>query len=479
MKGIDFSTSIRAINKFVQANNEKHSRYGDPMRINATRKSVMIALVKVWGSQLKKRNMRLKPGRPNKEELKYYEETPPCSTNNVELAKSVGCSPRTIRTHIKALLEREDFISKKIFHGTTSNYEVWINPELIEVQKTTTLIVTEINAQEDEERKIIALNETPNSKTSPEFIKQHVQAALQNKKAQAPRALKKPQEEKPASIIEVFSSEKENKLNSINWESEFENSQENQVPPANSLELKNEIAKQSQQESFLKESLPLHPGEEPESSTPGAAPATLGTRVAQKMKISRNNTAEAPPRPMMKDDAKFQPFRGGELLSDAIRLRDNLWLLIAKLLYKDMVLNDHEIDRAKDLILWYYAPQNSLDELRKHHEDYCQRVELAARWVKRKASRYIPIPTHYFDVRNKNGFLKTAQWKRAGVKLKIHSQHERFTKRMYLDYLLNPSPENYTRCLEVINEECGEFFGNRFIWYNENKISPENINLKH
>ncbi|WP_298952377.1 hypothetical protein [uncultured Nonlabens sp.] len=55
---------------------------------------------------------------------------PPLKTNNVQLAKRAKASTRTIQRHLKRLMEA-NIITKKIWHGSNSGYELFINPNIL------------------------------------------------------------------------------------------------------------------------------------------------------------------------------------------------------------------------------------------------------------------------------------------------------------------------------------------------------------
>lgn len=55
---------------------------------------------------------------------------PPLKTNNVQLAKRAKASTRTIQRHLKRLIEA-NIITKKIWHGSNSGYELFINPNIL------------------------------------------------------------------------------------------------------------------------------------------------------------------------------------------------------------------------------------------------------------------------------------------------------------------------------------------------------------
>ncbi|MGV3588571.1 MAG: hypothetical protein ACO1OF_16315 [Adhaeribacter sp.] len=60
------------------------------------------------------------------------EEYPGLFCNSVTLAKERGCSDRTIRNHIEKLMDPAiGLITKKVFHGTRKDYEIYINPRFL------------------------------------------------------------------------------------------------------------------------------------------------------------------------------------------------------------------------------------------------------------------------------------------------------------------------------------------------------------
>jgi hypothetical protein len=55
---------------------------------------------------------------------------PPLKTNNIQLSKKAKASPRTIQRHLKRLIEAK-IILKKVWHGSNSGYDLFLNPKLL------------------------------------------------------------------------------------------------------------------------------------------------------------------------------------------------------------------------------------------------------------------------------------------------------------------------------------------------------------
>ena len=116
---IHYPTAFRALDSYIDCFNSKTSKATEKLRTGA----VMTAkeIIRIYGISLLKINGFKEIDKNN---------MPSLQTNNHQLAKLVKCSSRTIQRNIYKLL-KAGVLSRKIFHGSNSNYELFVNPELL------------------------------------------------------------------------------------------------------------------------------------------------------------------------------------------------------------------------------------------------------------------------------------------------------------------------------------------------------------
>jgi hypothetical protein len=86
------------------------------------------------------------------------------------------------------------------------------------------------------------------------------------------------------------------------------------------------------------------------------------------------------------------------------------WKLAARFLYDDILLTEWQISQAHSLIAEMYQAVPE-PKLANAHEDFCDRIGLAKRFVDQDPERrFIQLPHQYFDPSNKHGFAGTAKW---------------------------------------------------------------------
>ena len=120
---IHYPTAFKALDRYIDDYNAKTESKTDRLRSS----TVMTAkeLIRIYGISLLKAN--------GSQEIQAN-KLPTLQTNNVQLAKLVKCSTRTIQRHI-IKLRQSGIITGKIFHGSNSNYEVLINPNILLVKQ--------------------------------------------------------------------------------------------------------------------------------------------------------------------------------------------------------------------------------------------------------------------------------------------------------------------------------------------------------
>lgn len=116
---IHYPTAYKALDGFIDRYNANAEKSTDRLRTGA----VMTAkeLIRIYGVSLLKANGCQTVDKHN---------LPTLQTNNRQLAKLVKCSARTIQRHL-IKLQIAGIVTHKVFHGSNSNFEVLINPNIL------------------------------------------------------------------------------------------------------------------------------------------------------------------------------------------------------------------------------------------------------------------------------------------------------------------------------------------------------------
>lgn len=116
---INYSTAFKALDHYIKTYNDSKDELSEQVRQGAS--STAKDIIRIYGLFLVK---------ANGVEAVDPDNLPPIRTNNVQLAKMANASPRTIQRHIIRLQEA-GIITNKVWHGTNSSYELFINPEIL------------------------------------------------------------------------------------------------------------------------------------------------------------------------------------------------------------------------------------------------------------------------------------------------------------------------------------------------------------
>ena len=128
-KNINYAKSFKAVDKYFKEYNENKTQQ-DKTALKAGHYATMQAIIKLYGRYLYSKKMLFTKGSVGAS----YEEIPPLNTNNIRIAEHIKGSDRTVRNHIRRLIEA-GLIIKKQNHGRVQNFDLWINPEIIGVKK--------------------------------------------------------------------------------------------------------------------------------------------------------------------------------------------------------------------------------------------------------------------------------------------------------------------------------------------------------
>jgi hypothetical protein len=347
---IHYPTAFKALDQFIDQYNADAVTKKDRLRSG----TVMTAkeLIRIYGISLLKAN-----GSQDIQE----DNLPTLQTNNMQLAKLVKCSSRTIQRHI-IKLRQSGIITNKIFHGSNSNYEVCINSKILLIKSKLTV---------DNTKK--ALHDT-------------LEQAKQNEEKSSLSASQK------TKCPHTYPSNNGNINNLI-------------IEVHKSFKITN----QEHGNTSKRSSLPLTV-EKNGGNAKGYKSGDTGEIALENFKIQEKKIQEAGEIASRVDDPvqKIIP-------SDAAR--DNflnlyvslLWLTTRNLLYKTVDLTDRQVLIAKSLIRKLYEPVTT-EKLSNTHQHYIERIVLVSRYLKKDPLRFVPLPYRYFDTNNPTGFISTKKW---------------------------------------------------------------------
>ena len=299
-----------------------------------------------------------------------FQNLPPLITNNVQLAKRARASTRTIQRHLNRLIEA-NIITKKIWHGSNSGYELFINPNILLIGG-----VKAVNKPKKESK-------TEKSKpTDNQFFKN-------TRTTTCPHT----------------DTSNNGYINNI-------------IIGVHNLKTK-------------ASSLPLTNGYESRNATSNTFTGYTG-KIDPK-KNSDAGEIERIQRATNQTGAEISEVT--EARSASLSLYVNaLWTLARNTLYKDHYLTQSQVKKAKELLFLWYNPVND-KKLADVHQVYVERIGIVQRYIaKDPKKRFVQLPNKYFDPKNPSGFTGTRTWynqqkKRdyeVQMKLILHAQIRRF-----------------------------------------------------
>ncbi|MGB3947135.1 MAG: hypothetical protein WBM13_04070 [Bacteroidia bacterium] len=368
---IHYPTAYKALNCFIDVYNDKAEKSTDRLRTGA----VMTAkeIIRIYGVSLLKANAVQQVDQNN---------LPSLQTNNKQLSKLVKCSSRTIQRHI-AKLQAAGIITNKIFHGSNSNFELWINPNILLIKQ----------------------------KLSVDKLKKDLQEALDRTKKNDLKSTLSPVQK--TNCPDTYPSNNSYKRNNIIID--VDNSQRS------SLSLTSEI-----DTSYDTGNITGNTGEiaqvfsEKQKNSEEKKFQEAGEIASRADKISDRNVPPDPAR------------------DNSLNLYVSLlWLMARNLLYKNTFLTDRQVLIAKKLIRKFYDPV-STSQLSTVHQHYVERISLVAKYVKKDPEHsFVPLPYRYFDTNNLKGFVGTKQWHQADQQRKKEVEREIVLSRVIRKYQNN------------------------------------------
>jgi hypothetical protein len=402
---IHYPTAFRALNSYVDAFNSKAEK--NTKRLKAGAVSTAREIIRLYGISLLKAN-GVSEVDPN--------NLPSLKTNNNQLAGLVKCSSRSIQRHI-VKLQQVGIIQDKVFHGSHSDYEVWVNPQILLVKSR--LSVDKINKPLDKE---------------PGHVKQNASESI------------------------IFSSRKTNS------------------PHPYTGNKKNNILIDVETVDKVP-SLPFNPEKIGGVSAGNIAGDTgeIALKKIEEQKFCEKNftekiekTGEIASRADKSEDRSevSDPAR-----DNSLKLHVNLfWLMARNLLYKNTDLTENQVKIAKQLIRKFYEPSTE-ENISNYHSVYTERISLVYKYLQKDSKRFIPLPYIYFDLNNPKGFVGTRTWYKKDQARKKEVEQELALSRMIRKYQNNekqitakrkPSLQLFRECESLLGKLGGKALSDRF-----------------
>ncbi|MFY9308500.1 MAG: hypothetical protein WAQ28_05545 [Bacteroidia bacterium] len=391
---IHYPTAYKALNCFIDVYNDKAEKSTDRLRTGA----VMTAkeIIRIYGVSLLKANAMQEIDQNN---------LPSLQTNNKQLSTLVKCSSRTIQRHITKL-QSAGIIINKIFHGSNSNFELWINPNILLIKQ----------------------------KLSVDKLKKEFQEALERTKQNELKSTFSLVQK--TNCPDTYPSNNSYKINNIIID--VDNSQRS------SLSLTSEV-----DTSYVTGNMTGNTGEiaqvfsEKQKKSEEKKLQEAGEIASRADTISDRNVPPDPAR------------------DNSLNLYVSLlWLMARNLLYKNTFLTDRQVLIAKKLIRKLYDPV-STEKLSNTHQHYVERISLVAKYVQKDPEhRFVPLPYRYFDTNNLKGFVGTKQWHQADQQRKKEVERELVLSRIIRKYQNNQKKDTALKRPQLqLFRECENTIG--------------------
>jgi hypothetical protein len=375
---VNYSTSYKALDHFVEDHNDKHEEL-----VNKIKASVLLTakeIIRIYGAFLIKANSFM--------EL-TAKKLPALKTNNSQLAKLVKVSTRTIQRHIIKLQEAGIIVGKQ-FHGSNSGYGLLINPEILLATCRKDLEEAKIDLEkakykstETQADKKEGTTNCPHTYTSNNsYNKYNLLIGVDNLKASVSKLSEtgNKRERRSLSLTELFQRTGYNTGNILTG-----NTREKVV-------------------ECLSDKAEMH----------------QETREKVRSRADDKNWKQQDTSDARRASLQFYA--------------DRLWHFAKLLLYKDTFLTEFQEKQAKEMLIAWYEPVSD-KSLSNVHQNYCERISLVRDFIDRDPEkRFVQLPYKYFDLTNPSGFRGTKVWhqkhqkrkEEVSKKLILHAQIRKF-----------------------------------------------------
>lgn len=422
MNLIHYSTVFRTLDNYVEDYNSNHDKLSNHLRqpVVATAREI----IKIYSLSLLKAH-NVQPIEPN--------NVPCLETNNVQLAKKARVSTRTIRRHIKRLLQA-NVLTEKVFRGSNASYQLRFNPQILLI---TGLKSVEITKESSKTQK--------NKLTENQFFKNEIRTTCPHT------------DSSNNSYINNIIIGVDKKLNTEEERSSL------------SLTVNNCSSNKSGNNfsGYVEEEGVKNFDEFDSQGKLGARNFYQNETHNQGVKGVEEEGKSVAAKEQAEDMvSRFEAAR----FSDLNLYVDSLWKLAKNTLYENVFLTENQEKRAKELLFLWYEPVKK-HQLNRVHNVYVERIELVRKYVaKDRDNRYVQLPDRYFNPENKHGFTGTKVWyenqvrskRKTRFKLILHAQIRRFLNNEKKDTSLqSPRLQLFRKCearigklkdLELLNQ---------------------------
>ena len=356
---IQYSTAFKALDFYVS----KHNSSQQDLSSHIRQAMILTAreIIKIYSLSLLKANSI---------KAVDFQNLPPLKTNNVQLAKRAKASTRTIQRHLKRLIEA-GVIIKKIWHGSNSGYELFINPNI--------LLIGGVKAV-DKPKNDSKVNKTKVADN--QFFKNNI-----------------------APICPHTDTSNNGYINNI-------------IIGVDKLKT-------------TTSSLPLSSSSKSRNATSNTLTGYTG-KIAPK---KNNDAGEIARNKRDTEQTGGEISRADLARSASLSFYVNaLWKLARNTIYNTHYLTKSQEVKAKELLFKWYDPVPD-KKLEIVHQVYVERLGIVQKYIaKDPKNRYVQLPDKYFNPKNTSGFSGTRAWynqqkKReleVQMKLVLHAQIRRF-----------------------------------------------------
>ncbi len=392
MNIIHFSTVFKRLDQFVKIHNSNSDTLSNHLRqpMVATAKEI----IKIYAVSLLK---------TNKIEPLDLDNIPPLETNSAQLAMMTNVCARTIRRHIRRLLEA-NVLTEKVFKGRKANYELRFNLDILLINSEKPVYKTEIAVPNQE-----------NESTENQFFKTSIRTSCPQ-----------PNSSNNSYINNVIIAvHKKLKWSSLSLTS----------PNFSSNDSGNKFSRYVEEEGAKQINEPGTHG------TPGARKNIpkdakfIENENSNSYDFQNNDVEEEGQSKEVRKQAKDIVSMPETSCFSSLNLYvDSLWKLSKTTIYKNTFLTENQELIAKELLRLWYEPVAE-HKLEKVHTIYVERIELVCKYLaKDSENRFVQLPHQYFDPTNKYGFTGTKAWyetqmrskQKTRLKLILHAQIRRF-----------------------------------------------------
>ncbi len=427
---INYSSSFKSLDNYVVEFNGVQTTMCTQVRQSMV--STMQQIIRIYGAFLLKAN-KVRPI--------DLSQLPALPTNNVQLSKRTHASTRTIKRHIKRLLE-SGILVKKVWHGTNAPYELFINPKILwikgigHVEKPT-------------------ITDKSRNKSSVDN-----QEVMINKGAKCPHTDTNKKTYKRNNILIGHDIVENEGLLSTCQDLGKTDKKTEKIEVRNSLSLMSllftdkktkKVTKKVTKKTRRKDLV-----EEARRKDAWREDRVDAKKNAQKKQTGAQNF-EVDPR--AKEDKYLQNKAPRHAFLS--QYATELWELARKSLYKGVWLNKRQLDVGSSLVYHWYESVKP-HALEKAHEQYKKRICLVKNYINRDPdNRFVLLPDQFFDIENENGFRKSKAWYHKDQKhqnfLELQriavKEIEKFKKNELKDTGVGiPRLECYRKCEERISK---------------------------